>query len=56
MYDILITYLKPLETKDSFQLERKTEFNKSMDEITTIISNLDYKPYRISIKLSKLPF
>lgn len=56
MYDLLITYIKPMETKDAFQLERESKFNVSMDDITTHLSNLEHQPYRISIKLSKLPF
>lgn len=56
MYDLLITYIKPLDSKDEFKLERETKFNISMDDITSYLSNLDYQPYRISIKLSKLPF
>lgn len=56
MYDLLITYIKPLDTKDVFQLERETKFNVSLDEILSYLANIELQPYRISVKLSKLPF
>lgn len=52
MYDLYVSFLIPLDSPNSFEINFLTELNISLDDIIFTLKNIDYTILEIHIKKS----